>query len=246
MGISRDADGTETPCVTLVLELSPRTTMEVGRVELGSTPIEEIFLDSDVSPLEKHPSPEANNLDHVFAFPFAATPGPYLCTQGFGGGFTHFLRHTFHAVDLACPVGTPVTSIGPGTVAEVRDGNAAGGIHVSRLFGWNSIMIEMAGGVHAEYVHIMKGSARVVPGDFVETGQVLCLAGDVGFCPSPHLHLQLYPSKDPKAPSLRFALRGDDGAAAFVPEQGKWYSRSGAVPAPICEPCGLFAAGGPT
>lgn len=241
MGVSRDADGTETPCVTLVLELGPRQTMDVGRVELGTTPIEEIALESDVSLLEPHPSPETFDPAHVFAFPLADTQGPYLCTQGFGGAFTHFLRHTHHAVDFACPCGTPVTAIGAGTVVEVRDGNAAGGIHVSRLFGWNSVMVEMAGGVHAEYVHIMKGSVKVAVGERVESGQVICLAGDVGFCPSPHLHLQLYPSKDPKAPSLRFALRGDDGVD-YVPQQGQWYSRGGAVTPPLCEPCGLFAA----
>jgi murein DD-endopeptidase MepM/ murein hydrolase activator NlpD len=42
-----------------------------------------------------------------------------------------------------------------------------------------------------EYVHIKQSSASVKVGDRVVTGQPLCLSGDVGFCPSPHLHIQV-------------------------------------------------------
>ena len=134
MGVSREEDGTETPCVTLVLELSPKQTMDVGTVELGSTPLEEILLASDVTPLLAHPNPEAFNPENVFAFPMAQTPGPYLCTQGFGGPFTHFYSSTHHAVDIACPIGTPITAIGAGTVVEVADSHAAGGHVVNQIF----------------------------------------------------------------------------------------------------------------
>ena len=68
------------------------------------------------------------------------------------------------------------------------------GIHVTSLFKWNSIMLALADGRFAEYVHIRGGSAVVAVGQRVVAGQQLCESGDVGFCPTPHLHLQLHDS----------------------------------------------------
>jgi murein DD-endopeptidase MepM/ murein hydrolase activator NlpD len=45
------------------------------------------------------------------------------------------------------------------------------------------------------------GSATVKVGDRVQEGQVICLSGDVGFCPTPHLHIQVC-TWDVKACSL--------------------------------------------
>ena len=90
-----------------------------------------------------------------------------------------------------------------------------------RLFQWNSIMLELEGGIYAEYVHIQTGSATVRVGDRVEEGSVLCASGDVGFCPVPHLHLQLYPSRDTQASSLNFKIKIGECEAYL--EQGYWY-----------------------
>jgi len=56
------------------------------------------------------------------------------------GALTHFFAGTHHAVDFRCPVGTPVLSVAPGRVADVRMSNTCGGVHVRNLFKWNSIM----------------------------------------------------------------------------------------------------------
>jgi len=63
---------------------------------------------------------------------------------------------------------------------------------VQNLFQWNSVLVEMAGGVLVEYVHIKAHSARVKEGDKVLRGDVVCETGDVGFCPRPHLHIQMH------------------------------------------------------
>lgn len=60
-------------------------------------------------------------------------------TKGVGGRFTHFYPGTLHALDLECPKGTPVLSLASGIVKEVRQSNAAGGIHTRGLFDWNSV-----------------------------------------------------------------------------------------------------------
>ena len=70
------------------------------------------------------------------------TPRPFRCSQGAGGAFTHFYPGTMHAVDLECPVGTPVLAVGDGVVAEVKHDSHSSGIHVANLFEWNSIMVQ--------------------------------------------------------------------------------------------------------
>ena len=55
----------------------------------------------------------------VLDFPLGGE-GPFLCSQGFGGQFTHFYPSTFHAVDLECAVGTPVLAVADGVVVEVH------------------------------------------------------------------------------------------------------------------------------
>jgi len=50
--------------------------------------------------------------------------------QGACGQFTHYYSATLHAIDLECPVGTPVLSVADGTVISVKDESLVGGIHV--------------------------------------------------------------------------------------------------------------------
>lgn len=87
-------------------------------------------------------------------------------------------------------------------------------------------------GLLAEYVHVLANSALVVPGDRVEAGQVLCKSGDAGFCPSPHLHLQLQQGEGDDVPTVLFALLGCEGSPYF-PVAGKWYGPEGEVAAPV-------------
>eukprot|EP01047_Picozoa_sp_COSAG01_P091472 COSAG01_NODE_23066_length_829_cov_34.987671_1_plen_75_part_00 len=65
------------------------------------------------------------------------------------------------------------------------------------------------------YVHIRTSSARVRVGESVVAGQVLCESGDVGFCPTPHVHLQVHESADPTAPTVRFGF-ANGGEFLFV------------------------------
>lgn len=39
--------------------------------------------------------------------------------------------------------------------------------------------------------YVQAGSATVRVNDRVHTGQKICELGDVGFCPTPHLHIQV-------------------------------------------------------
>ncbi|CAM9995447.1 unnamed protein product, partial [Sphacelaria rigidula] len=81
-------------------------------------------------------------------------------------------------------------------------------------------------GLLAEYVHVLANSVLVGIGDRVEAGQPLCASGDAGFCPSPHLHLQLQEEVGDSAPTVRFALLDGEGRPYF-PVAGKWYGPQG-------------------
>jgi len=165
----------------------------------------------------------------VVRFPFSSNS--YLCSQGFGGHFTHSFASTCHAVDLECPVGTPIVAVANGTVVDVRQNTKVGGIHVKNLFEWNSILLRLdEGEFYAEYVHVAANSATVKVGDRVKEGQIICKSGDVGFCPSPHLHFQILKSADDDAPTVPFSFRSKcDGADPFVPLAGERYDESGLV-----------------
>lgn len=87
---------------TFVLVLRPMSIAELCQIVLDDTDKEdgndddeddgqEIRVSSDVKDLEHHPSPIGGRFDDARTYPFPLGPGgPYLCSQGFGGEFTHF------------------------------------------------------------------------------------------------------------------------------------------------------------
>lgn len=248
-GGSSDGDGEQ--CVTFIAQAPPQsitTLCVLADVPHGAS-YEALRLESDVSTLTPHPNP-AGECRAVLRFPLAARVGPrtgghgrragearFLCTQGFGGSLTHCLSPcTHHAVDFRCAVGTPVVAAADGVVSAVRDSTrGVSGISVRNLFAWNSIAVEIAGGLVTEYVHIRAGSARVKVGDRVSAGDVLCESGDVGFCPEPHLHFQVTEGGGDKAHTVPFQFMGALGA--YYPRAGEFYHpTTGAVDPDTGEP----------
>lgn len=231
-GTARMQDGSEVACTTLVLYLPPQTQMVVCNIMVPEDweGWEEGQLESDIQVHRPHASPEEWNPAHTYPFPLEAPEGHpgFLCSQGFCGCFTHYFAATHHAVDLQCPVGTPVLAVGDGEVLEVKEANNVSGIHVKNLFLWNSILVALDDGVFVEYVHIRAGSARVKAGDRVVAGQILCESGDVGFCPVPHLHIQMHASREESAPTIKFALQ-DKAGSSYFPVAGKSYNQAGLV-----------------
>ena len=99
--------------------------------------------------------------------------------------------------------------------------NEDGGIHVSALFRWNSITIKLGDGHYAEYVHIRSSLCKV--GDRVRKGDVIGATGAVGFCPEPHLHLEVHASAEKDAPSVPLRFRGVSGVE-WAPRAGEWWA----------------------
>ena len=183
-----------------------------------------------------------------------ATAAPYLCTQGFGGRLTHFFPESYHAFDLRCPEGTPILAIAPGVVREVLQANALTGVHCDNLRKWNSIALDVdvdGAPFIVEYLHIMPGSVKLRVGDRVAAGDVLCLSGNVGFAPEPHVHIEVHRGDDPSGSSVRFELEAMAGSfvdaradgstssatvnasvATYTPLAGQWYGPTGQAAAP--------------
>lgn len=103
---------------------------------------------------------------------------------------------------------------------------------ICSLFCPSQVSVLQDDGFLAEYVHVLAHSALVVPGDKVEAGEVLCKSGDAGFCPSPHLHLQLQHGEGDDVPTVLFALLDCEGNPYF-PVAGKWYGPEGEVALPV-------------
>jgi len=123
-------------------------------------------------------------------------------------------------------VGTPLVAVADGVVVRVQQTSSVSGIHTRNLFDFNAVTLRLLDGRAVDYVHIRPHSCAVVEGSVVRAGDVLCESGDVGFCPEPHLHIQLLASTAARAESLPLAFRAV-GGAVFVPKAGKRYSRFG-------------------
>lgn len=213
--------GTVMDLVTLVPKVGCGARKQNGKKKkcgnsnrLSNSALKSIGVTSDVQ--DFIPGPPAEQLGvELEAFPLRCVapefPGSWLCTQASGGSLTHFAHpSTYYAIDFRCAVGTPVVAVFSGVVLEIRRESSASGVHVSNLFDFNSIMIKKNGveDIYIEYVHISKDGVVVSVGDEVETGQVICLSGDAGFCPEPHLHMQVQRSRALDAPSVPIFLPG--------------------------------------
>jgi murein DD-endopeptidase MepM/ murein hydrolase activator NlpD len=194
--------------------------------------LEDIRIESDVQVWSRHPNPMDEH-SHTIAFPLQG--GPFYCTQGEGGQLTHFFAGNLHAIDLRCPIGTPLLAVGDGTIIDAKAENKLTGISVSNLFQWNSIIIELdptendQGPLFVEYVHIQ--STCVQPGDKVTEGQVIGTSGSIGFSPEPHLHFAAYRSSEPTAATVRVKFQQKEGQP-YLPKAGFWYDSSGQLDAP--------------
>eukprot|EP00466_Bigelowiella_natans_P003498 jgi/Bigna1/73216/fgenesh1_pg.23_\ len=201
MGKLRDDDASEVDiATTLLLVLKPRTCMRIGTVILGGEfeglAPEDIRIETHVS--LRTPAMESNDggvsSQHSppvqMLFPLPDCKGPFLCIQGANGSLTHFEAPNYHAIDLLCPVGTEVLAGCDGFVHRIVRNSTARGLRCSYLFQANSITLRTDSGQFIEYVHIDRPVSGLNVGDRVKAGNTIAYSGEIGFTPSPHLHVE--------------------------------------------------------
>lgn len=226
-GHTVDNSGTEEVCTTLIVLCPPSTFVHLCYLEYDRKRPDKLRVDSDVQEWSRHSNPHDA---HPLSLGFPLQGGPFRCTQGVGGKLTHFFSGNLHAIDFACPIGTPLLAVADGVVAEVKDENRLTGIAVSNLFLWNSILlkIDTVDPLFVEYVHIDK--ATVLAGDRVRKGQVIGLSGSIGFSPEPHLHFAAYRSQEATAATVGVSFESIEmPEKSFGPRAGKWYDAAGEV-----------------
>ena len=118
------------------------------------------------------------------------TISPYIITSYYG-----FRWGRLHAgIDISgCGFGSPIYSIGEGTVSAVTNNCADRGYYGSSCGGGygNAVRVKYSGGMEVIYSHIMGSNIRVSVGQHVSKGQVVGYMGNSGSSTGTHLHFQV-------------------------------------------------------
>lgn len=160
--------------------------------------------------------PGARHEHGDYAMPVAADVDSIV--QGFGGGFSHTDPQNLHAIDFAVPEGTAVLAARAGTVMQVVDDHAGGGLdrdaYVHRA---NHVRVLHEDGSMAVYAHLKPRGARVRPGQAVEVGEHIADSGNTGFSSGPHLHFVVQLNTGMALESVPVTLVDADGRPAPIP-----------------------------
>lgn len=100
------------------------------------------------------------------------------------------IRRPHYGVDYAAPKGTPVVSIGDGTVVE-RGYKGGGG---------NTVVIKHNTVYTTYYLHLSGFAKGIVPGARVRQGEVIGYVGSTGLSTGPHLDFRVYKNGSPTDP----------------------------------------------
>lgn len=100
------------------------------------------------------------------------------------------IRRPHHGVDYAAPKGTPIHSIGSGTVVEARYAGGAG----------RMIKIKHNSTYATAYLHLSGYAKGVNRGSHVQQGQIIGYVGSSGLSTGPHLDFRFYKNGKPIDP----------------------------------------------
>ncbi len=134
--------------------------------------------------------PEGNSLRREF---LKAPLDIFRITSRFTNARFHPILKRYrahHGVDYAAPVGTPVKSIGAGTV--IAKGYQGGG--------GNFLKIRHNSVYTTTYMHLSKYAPGIQEGSHVQQGEVIGYVGSTGLSTGPHLDFRVYKNGEPINP----------------------------------------------
>lgn len=196
--------------------LPPRSQTVVLRLEMlaeGDAP----YLDYAYEYLAGEPGVE-HRPDDAYRAPFAVASN-FSVTQAYPNVVTHTTPDSYHAIDIAMPVGTDIFAARDGVVFDVESGNFRGGLDAD-VGAANIVRVLHEDGTYAVYAHLNRNSIRVAPGEFVQRGQYIAESGNSGFSSGPHLHFVVLKNGDMKTESVPVQFTGS-GSSAVVPAIGQ-------------------------
>ena len=156
-------------------------------------------------PAAEHDPPGA------YRVPFAIASN-YPVSQAFPQVVTHTSPDSYHAIDLAMPIGTDIFAAREGIVFDVASANFSGGLDVARDGPKaNIVRILHDDGTYAVYAHLNWNSIRVRPGDRVRRGEYIAESGNTGFSSGPHLHFAVLRNIGLRAESVPVTFQGATG-----------------------------------
>lgn len=118
----------------------------------------------------------------------------YQITQAPGGPITtHTKPDSQFAIDIPMPEGTPLVAARAGTVIYTESGQVYGAKRPDMLGKANEVKILHSDGTIASYAHLAYGGVHVYPGQRVEEGQQIGLAGSTGYSSGPIFTSQFTP-----------------------------------------------------
>lgn len=151
--------------------------------------------------------------------PFAVASN-FPVTQAYPDAVTHKTVDSYHAVDIAMPIGTDIFAAREGIVFDVSSDNFEGGLDPQRDGpSANIVQILHDDGTYALYAHLNWNSIRVKPGDRVVRGQYIADSGNTGFSSGPHLHFAVLKNGGLKTESVSVRFEGAS-SSAVVPASG--------------------------
>lgn len=101
------------------------------------------------------------------------------------------IRRPHHGVDYAAPTGTPVVSIGDGTIVEKAFQGGGGG---------NYVKVKHNSSYTTSYMHLSKFGSGIAKGVRVRQGQVIGYVGSTGLSSGPHLDFRVFLNGTPVNP----------------------------------------------
>jgi len=150
-----------------------------------------------------------------------ASADNFPITQAYPDVVTHTTPDSWHAVDIAMPIGTDIFATRAGVVFDVAADNYLGGTDPERhLPAANYVRILHDDGTYAVYAHLNWNSIRVRPGDRVARGEYIAESGNTGYSTGPHLHFAVLKNVGMRAESLPVEFSGVD-ARVVAPATGR-------------------------
>lgn len=143
--------------------------------------------------------------------------------QSFHGTLSHSGTEGY-AVDFPMSVGTPVHAARRGLVVRIEEKFTEGGWRLDLKDKGNQVTIAHEDGTLSRYLHLKTDGALVELGQWVNSGDLIGLSGNIGYTSGPHLHFDVSrPGRDLVTQTIPFRLRVN--GAAITPVEGHTYVR---------------------